>query len=91
MVPDVDTSLEEKRHYAKWCGGDVYRDPMPLEPGEVPADLIARAAERPQSDLTDGFAWESEIEKLRDLAGLVVAQARIELATPAFSVRCSTN
>ena len=54
-------------------------------------DLIARAAERSQSDTTDGFAWEREIEKLRNLAGLVVAQARIELATPAFSVRCSTN
>ena len=33
------------RHYARWCGGDVYRDPMPLLPGEVPADLLARVVE----------------------------------------------
>jgi integrase len=29
-------------HYARWCGGDVYREPPRLRPGEVPADLIAR-------------------------------------------------
>ncbi len=33
------------RHYAKWCAGNVYRDPMPLLPGEVPADLLARMVE----------------------------------------------
>jgi len=79
------------RHYARWCGGDVYRDPMPLEAGEVPADLIARASEWSQSGPTPEFSWRDEIEKLSNLAGLVVAQARVELATPAFSVRCSTN
>ena len=36
------------RHYAKWCGGDVYREPMRLEPGEVPADLLARMVEEAQ-------------------------------------------
>lgn len=44
------------RHYAKWCGGNVYRDPMPLLPGEAPADLVARiveeAAESPQLHTT---------------------------------------
>ena len=30
------------RHYAKWAGGDLYREPMHLAPGEVPADLLAR-------------------------------------------------
>ncbi len=30
------------RHYARWCGGDVYREPMALLPGEVPADFLAR-------------------------------------------------
>ena len=33
------------RHYAKWCGGDEYREPTRLEEGEVPADLLARIAE----------------------------------------------
>ena len=32
------------RHYAKWVGGDIYREPMMLESGEVPADYLARLA-----------------------------------------------
>ena len=32
------------RHYAKWIGGDVYREPFQLRPGDVPADFIARSA-----------------------------------------------
>ncbi|MBW2270656.1 MAG: hypothetical protein JRH16_18990 [Deltaproteobacteria bacterium] len=39
------------RHYARWIEGDGYRDPMRLEPGEVPADLLARL-----SDPTTDFA-----------------------------------
>jgi hypothetical protein len=30
------------RHYAKWCGGDGYREAMRVAPGEVPADLLER-------------------------------------------------
>ncbi len=33
------------RHYAKWVGGDAYREPMTLLPGELPADLLARVVE----------------------------------------------
>ena len=29
-------------HYAKWCGGEAYRDPMKRAEGEVPADFLAR-------------------------------------------------
>jgi len=36
------------RHYARWVGGMEYREPMQLEPGEVPADLLARLDESPQ-------------------------------------------
>jgi hypothetical protein len=46
-------------HYAKWCGGDEYRDPLSVLPGEVPADVIARieAGEtNPMSDPTPAFA-----------------------------------
>ncbi len=32
------------RHYARWAGGDAYREPMRVEPGEMPADLLARLA-----------------------------------------------
>src|SRR5208337_4944040 len=27
-------------HYARWAGGDLYRKPMQLESGEVPADFL---------------------------------------------------
>ena len=30
------------RHYARWIEDDRYREPMTLEPNEVPADLLAR-------------------------------------------------
>ncbi|HBZ68998.1 MAG TPA: hypothetical protein DEP35_04320, partial [Deltaproteobacteria bacterium] len=33
------------RHYARWAGGDAYREPMALLPGEGPADLLAGLAE----------------------------------------------
>ena len=32
------------RHYARWTGGDDYREPVRLLPGELPADLLARLA-----------------------------------------------
>ena len=40
------------RHYAKWCGGSEYRDPMQLAPGEVPADLLARLENSHQTPTT---------------------------------------
>ena len=36
---DVATTA---RHYATWTGASAYRRPLTVEPGEVPADLIAR-------------------------------------------------
>lgn len=36
---DVATTA---RHYARWAGGRAYRRPLEVEPGEVPADLLAR-------------------------------------------------
>jgi hypothetical protein len=35
-----------EKHYAKWIGDDDYREPMPLESGEVPADLLAHLPEK---------------------------------------------
>jgi len=32
------------KHYARWAGGSGYRDPFVREPGEVPADFLARLA-----------------------------------------------
>jgi len=34
------------RHYARWAGGESYREPMALRPGEVPADFLARVGQR---------------------------------------------
>ena len=42
------------RHYAKWCGGDEYRDPVRLGAGELPADVLAKVAESHQSPTTSG-------------------------------------
>jgi integrase len=36
------------RHYARWTGGDEYREPVRLLAGEVPADLLARLAVEPE-------------------------------------------
>ena len=30
------------RHYARWVGDEIYREPVRLEPGDVPADAFAR-------------------------------------------------
>ena len=40
------------RHYARWVGGDQYREPLRLEPGEVPADLLSRLSESQRSPNT---------------------------------------
>ncbi len=37
-------------HYARWCGGAVYREPLQIQPGEVPADLLSRLGSDPSSD-----------------------------------------
>ena len=33
------------RHYARWIEDEIYREPMHTEPGEVPADLLARLSD----------------------------------------------
>lgn len=45
---DVGTTA---RHYATWSAESEYRDPMPLAPGEIPADLLDRILS-PQLPLT---------------------------------------
>ena len=50
------------RHYARWVGGDdAYRPPVALGLGEIPADLLARLAESPQSPPTFEEADEDAI------------------------------
>ena len=49
------------KHYARWCGGAEYREPMRLRMYEVLADFLARLPkERPQSDPTASTA-ESDV------------------------------
>ena len=60
---------------------------MPLEAGELPPELRARIVargERLQSDPTFGEALAREAKNANDSAHIVVAQARVELATPHF-------
>jgi integrase len=43
------------QHYARWAGGSEYRDPMRREPGEVPADFLARLPGAERGDSPEGF------------------------------------
>ena len=47
------------QHYAKWAGGDDYRDPMPRLPGELPADFLARL--RPSESSPESQQSPSEV------------------------------
>ena len=54
-------------HYAKWCGGDDYRDPLTPRDGELPADLLARIpaespsySRRPDGSTREGVCPRSE-------------------------------
>ena len=44
------------RHYARWAGGDDYREPLALEWGEVPPELLARLRESQKSPTTNETA-----------------------------------
>jgi hypothetical protein len=78
------------RHYAGWCGGETYREPLRPEAGELPPDLLARVAESHQSPITSRADFVRDSDNASDSADFVVAQARVELATPAFSGRART-
>ncbi len=41
-------------HYARWIEDDHYREPMRIEPGEVPADLLARLSDPNVTPLAAG-------------------------------------
>jgi len=45
------------RHYARWVGGDDYRQPIRLEAGELPCDVLAKLVESQGSPKT----WISEV------------------------------
>ena len=72
------------RHYAKWCGGSEYRDPMRLEPGEVPADLLARLDDSPQIPLTTSNADPSGYLNDWDREGIGRVAGREVVGPPGF-------
>ena len=47
------------QHYARFVG-DTYTRPVPVEPGEVPTDLIAKLANRLATELATDFKDISE-------------------------------
>ncbi len=69
------------RHYARWCGTDTYRVPMPLYPGEVPADLMARL-ESPESPPTFDAASDAHLATPREHGGSWRAQQGSNLRPP---------
>jgi hypothetical protein len=80
------------RHYAKWIGGDVYREPFQLRPGDVPADFIARSAyefaqsppSSPPSELTAGgsnlLSHRPLLRKLAELRGIEPLTLRLPVS-----------
>ena len=68
------------QHYAKWANGDVYREPMRLELGEVPADFLARLDSH-QSPTTPEISDEALRENRLRYSGLLVGAAGFEPAT----------
>ncbi len=79
------------RHYAKWIEDDRYREPMTLEPNEVPADLLARLGGEksdPTSDPRTQLSVIAEAEEAVQVPALptesMVTRARFERATPSF-------
>ncbi len=55
------------RHYARWIEDDHYREPMRIEPGEVPADLLARLALESDPTVTPLASDRTDGESRREL------------------------
>ena len=58
-------------HYARWAGDDSYRAPLALEPGDVPADLLARLND-PTSDPTripSSLSQEGNLSGIEEMDG----------------------
>ncbi len=55
------------RHYARWIEDDLYREPMRLESGEVPADLLARLALEGDPNVTPLASEPAESEAEQEL------------------------
>jgi len=90
------------RHYATWAGGDEYRDPPRLQPGELPADLIARLGEKPSpltvpsSASARGASYQGARDKnAREVADFtgeeLERETGFEPATSTLATWCSTN
>ncbi len=80
------------RHYAKWIGGEVYREPFQLRPGDVPADFIARSAYEsaqspPSSPPTTRTAGDRILLSHRPLLKKLVELRGIEPLTLRLPVR----
>ncbi len=55
------------RHCARWAGGDEYREPVRLEEGEVPADLLAQLEEREKSQQSLNTSDSAELPESEEL------------------------
>ena len=67
-------------HYARWAGGDAYIEPLAIEAGEVPADLLARLPTKsPQSPHTYGAASSVDEETASESEGFWRARQDLNL------------
>jgi integrase len=66
------------RHYARWIEDDHYREPMQIEPGEVPADLLARLSD-PNVTPLDEAAEGVELGNLRSLQAIPGGRGRARI------------
>jgi len=67
------------QHYARWCRGESYRDPIRLLSGEVPVGLLARVASLARSTPIDPTSEEAISEPLASADGLDAAMPIVEL------------
>ena len=81
------------RHYARWTGGDEYREPPRLLAGEAPADLLARLALESDPTVTplDETAESFDSENPRPFAVLLEHETGFEPATSTLATWCSTS
>ena len=69
------------RHYARWAGGDLYREPLVLQEGEVPADLLAWLGEESPHSPPTPQEEETPSAEVRDDVGSLERETGFEPAT----------
>ena len=82
------------KHYARWIEAEIYREPMDIEPGEVPADLLARLSD-PTGDPSTLSGVGLEADEASQVHAvpqeIMVGRQGLEPWTLGLKARCSAN